>query len=339
MRLFGQVYNDLIKPRDPYEFVTLLNIRKNISTERNDILREMASLAIKNRGLFIQIRKGQKSGNKRFDALYADLKRRFSGINSGLENLDTMEALLAKIARSKIRKKPDSASKLARLKRNYIIHFKVQDRVFASQLLELGRSSYVMRDDDNVYLAGIESQLDRAVAQARSRLNGGKLRGADRRTLYSILNDPSLMEIGSVHKVSKSSLGDARGFVIRPKQMRGQPASQGMAYGKAHVILSNDALKDFHPGEILVCDAIGPAMTYVMPMAAGIIERRGGMLIHGAIVAREYGIPCVTGVPDATALIKTGDQVTVDGYFGLVTIKRQPMRATKVQHKMNGRGS
>ena len=61
-------------------------------------------------------------------------------------------------------------------------------------------------------------------------------------------------------------------------------------------------------------------MTFVVPLAAGIVERRGGMLIHGAIIAREYGIPCVTGVPDATALISNGDRLTLDGYLGIVTI-------------------
>jgi pyruvate,water dikinase len=44
------------------------------------------------------------------------------------------------------------------------------------------------------------------------------------------------------------------------------------------------------------------------------------MLIHGAIIAREYGLPCVTGVPRAAELIRTGDRVTVDGYLGIVTI-------------------
>jgi rifampicin phosphotransferase len=72
----------------------------------------------------------------------------------------------------------------------------------------------------------------------------------------------------------------------------------------------------------MVCDAIDPTMTFVVPLAAGIVERRGGMLIHGSIIAREYGIPCVTGVPDATSLIATGDVVTVDGYLGIVTIER-----------------
>ena len=61
-------------------------------------------------------------------------------------------------------------------------------------------------------------------------------------------------------------------------------------------------------------------MTFVVPLASAIVERRGGMLIHGAIIAREYGIPCVTGVPNAVSLIKTGDRLTVDGYLGIVII-------------------
>ena len=45
---------------------------------------------------------------------------------------------------------------------------------------------------------------------------------------------------------------------------------------------------------------------------------RGSMLIHGAIIAREYGLHCVTGVPNAASLIHTGDELTVDGYLGIV---------------------
>ena len=69
-----------------------------------------------------------------------------------------------------------------------------------------------------------------------------------------------------------------------------------------------------------MCDAIDPNMTLIVPMASAIVERRGGMLIHGAIIARESGIPCVNGVPDATSLIHTGNSVTVDGYLGLVIV-------------------
>ncbi len=86
------------------------------------------------------------------------------------------------------------------------------------------------------------------------------------------------------------------------------------------MISSPDDLRAFEEGEILVCDAIEPAMTFVVPLSAGIVERRGGMLIHGAIIAREYGLPCVTGVPGATELIHTGDRLTVDGYLGIVVV-------------------
>lgn len=61
-------------------------------------------------------------------------------------------------------------------------------------------------------------------------------------------------------------------------------------------------------------------MTFVVPLVGGIVERRGGKLIHGAIIARDYDIACVTGVPHAIDEIRSGDQLTVDGYLGLVTI-------------------
>lgn len=55
--------------------------------------------------------------------------------------------------------------------------------------------------------------------------------------------------------------------------------------------------------------------------ATGVVgERRGGMLIHGAIIAREYGLPCVTGVPDATTMIQTGHRITVFGYLVIVIV-------------------
>jgi pyruvate,water dikinase len=86
-------------------------------------------------------------------------------------------------------------------------------------------------------------------------------------------------------------------------------------------VIGTGNLFEFRAGEIIVCDAIEPEMTFIVPLAAAIVERRGGMLIHGAIIAREYGIPCVTGVPDATRLIGTGDSVTVDGYLGIVVLE------------------
>ena len=102
--------------------------------------------------------------------------------------------------------------------------------------------------------------------------------------------------------------------------MVGQPAGPGIATGVARVIEGQEELLGFKRGEILVCDALSPTMTFVISLASAVVERRGGMLIHGAIIAREYGIPCVTGVPDAARIIRTGMRLTVDGYLGVVRV-------------------
>jgi phosphohistidine swiveling domain-containing protein len=57
------------------------------------------------------------------------------------------------------------------------------------------------------------------------------------------------------------------------------------------------------------------------------------MLIHGAMIAREYGLPCVTGVPDATRWIRTGDVITVDGYLGMVIIGEPTLSAGTVNRQ------
>jgi pyruvate,water dikinase len=116
--------------------------------------------------------------------------------------------------------------------------------------------------------------------------------------------------------------------MVRARQLVGQPAGPGVAQGPARVILSQADLKKFTHDEVLICDAVDPNMTFVVPLASAVVERRGGMLIHGAIIAREYGLPCVTGVPDATSLIRTGDSVTVDGYLGIVTLKERREAST-----------
>jgi len=105
-----------------------------------------------------------------------------------------------------------------------------------------------------------------------------------------------------------------------PRQLVGQPAAHGLASGSVRVIRDPEDLGSFHAGEVLVCDAIQPMMTHLVPLAAAVVERRGGMLIHGAIIARELGIPCVNGVANVVDLLQNGDGVTVDGYLGIVTL-------------------
>ena len=73
------------------------------------------------------------------------------------------------------------------------------------------------------------------------------------------------------------------------------------------------------PGEILVAPSTDPGWTPLFLTAGGLVMEMGGPMSHGAIVAREYGIPAVVGVPDATGRISTGQRITVDGSAGEVT--------------------
>jgi phosphoenolpyruvate synthase/pyruvate phosphate dikinase len=104
------------------------------------------------------------------------------------------------------------------------------------------------------------------------------------------------------------------------RQLVGQPAAPGLATGRVQRVRGVQDLGRFRAGEVLVCDAIQPTMTHLVPLACAIVERRGGMLIHGAIIARELGIPCVNGIPHAVELLEAGEIVTVDGYLGIVTV-------------------
>jgi pyruvate,water dikinase len=101
--------------------------------------------------------------------------------------------------------------------------------------------------------------------------------------------------------------------------LRGSPASPGVVTGVAHVITSPSGAR-LEPGEILVAPSTDPGWTPLFLTAGGLVMEMGGMMSHGAVVAREYGIPAVVGVPGATDAITTGQRVTVDGSAGSVTI-------------------
>ena len=104
--------------------------------------------------------------------------------------------------------------------------------------------------------------------------------------------------------------------------LHGSPASPGAATGKARVILSPRGAH-LEPGEILVAPSTDPGWTPLFLTAGGLVMEMGGMMSHGAVVAREYGIPAVVGVANATERIATGDTVTVDGSSGVVSAQGQ----------------
>jgi pyruvate,water dikinase len=128
--------------------------------------------------------------------------------------------------------------------------------------------------------------------------------------------------VGRLHPLQKK-LFDAmsRAFGAAPSDMAivsGTPASTGRATGAVRVIRGPDTFDELEPGEILVAPLTAPAWTPLFSRAAAVVTDVGSPAAHASIIAREYGIPAVVGCGDATARLRTGMRVTVDGTTGNV---------------------
>ncbi len=290
IRLFGEYYNDALQPAEPFEFMELLRGAELRAVARNRKLIDLATT----------LRANPEFSKPLVEQLH------------GLAEEIGLPVALAKKLLLELARKPVTATRESNreLEKNYLEHFPAAMRQQATEILAVGRASYRLRDDDNISLERINREQKRAERVAEQRLRGRD--AACLRSALTTAGNQTGLSSPPLH-AEKSELGD-----FRARQLQGQPASPGLATAAARVIHIPEDLADFQAGEILVCDAIDPAMTFVVPLAAGIVERRGGMLIHGAIIAREYGIPCVSGIAAAADIIRTGDQLTIDGYLGLI---------------------
>jgi pyruvate,water dikinase len=99
----------------------------------------------------------------------------------------------------------------------------------------------------------------------------------------------------------------------------GLPVSSGMVEGRARVILDL-AEADLEPGDILVTAYTDPSWTPVFLAVEGLVTEVGGVMTHGAVIAREYGLPAVVGVENATRLIEDGQRIRLNGTQGYVEI-------------------
>jgi len=100
--------------------------------------------------------------------------------------------------------------------------------------------------------------------------------------------------------------------------LKGIPASSGKAVGTVRIVKEADDVKKFSENEILVAPFTSPLLTVAILKASAIITDKGGIMSHAAIVAREAGIPCITGTDRATEILKDGEEVIVNGEEGVV---------------------
>lgn len=99
----------------------------------------------------------------------------------------------------------------------------------------------------------------------------------------------------------------------------GTPVSAGIVEGIARVVLRLEDAK-LNPGEILVAPYTDPGWTPLFTSAIGLITEVGGLMTHGSVIAREYGLPAVVGIEKATEIIKDGARIRINGTEGFVEI-------------------
>ncbi len=103
---------------------------------------------------------------------------------------------------------------------------------------------------------------------------------------------------------------------------KGLPACGGVITGRIVVLESVTQINQIKKGDILVTKQTDPGWICAFPLISGLIVERGGMLSHGAIVAREFGIPAIVGIKSITTILQTGDMVLLDGNKGIVECQK-----------------
>jgi pyruvate,water dikinase len=196
----------------------------------------------------------------------------------------------------------------------FVLLFAQGRRLLAPVGEELARAGRLERAEDIFF-------LDLPEARAA-------LAGADQRPLVRRRRSDYQQELGRRH-LPRLLLSDGREpappapSVAAGNALRGAPASAGEVTAPARVILDPTGAH-LEPGEILVAPSTDPGWTPLFLTAGGLVMEMGGAMSHGAVVAREYGIPAVVGVPAATERIRTGQRITVDGGAGLVQLTPEP---------------
>lgn len=212
----------------------------------------------------------------------------------------------------------DRAHRFTRMRDNgqgYVVKLLLPIRML---LAELGRRfvsrGWLKSEDDLFFL--VQEELW-AIAQAPSPLATGLQGQADARRAaqehWCRQTPPDALD-AEFEPVQSRSLSDD------PNSLCGVAASRGLITGIARIVATPQDANRLQPGEILVTRSTDPGWTPVFSRIGGAVIEIGGLLSHGAIVAREYGLPAVVGVPQCTRKIQDGQRITVDGGKGQVLL-------------------
>ncbi|MGO4899100.1 phosphoenolpyruvate synthase [Bacillus sp. GM2] len=178
----------------------------------------------------------------------------------------------------------------------------------AEQLVQAG----VIHEKEDIYYLNFE-ELHEA---ARTKKIDDQIisKRKDEYKLYEKLTPPRV-----ITSDGEIITGEYKRENLPPNAIAGLPVSSGVIEGRARVILNMENA-DLEDGDILVTSFTDPGWTPLFVSIKGLVTEVGGLMTHGAVIAREYGLPAVVGVENATGLIKDGQQIRVHGTEGYIEI-------------------
>ncbi|MGG4554785.1 phosphoenolpyruvate synthase [Paenibacillus humicus] len=178
----------------------------------------------------------------------------------------------------------------------------------ADRLVQAG----VIHDKEDIYYLSFE-ELHEAVRT--SKLDGQIIsKRKDEYRFYEKLSPPRV-----ITSDGEIIAGEYKRENLPAEAIAGLPVSSGMIEGRARVILNMEDA-DLEEGDILVTAFTDPSWTPLFVSIKGLVTEVGGLMTHGAVIAREYGLPAVVGVEHATKLIKDGQRIRVHGTEGYIEI-------------------
>ncbi|HEY7534004.1 MAG TPA: PEP-utilizing enzyme, partial [Nitrospiraceae bacterium] len=201
--------------------------------------------------------------------------------------------------------------------RHHLMHYSTAVRTILLQVGELMRERGVFESRQDIFFLTLEEQIDLFQSRVRDwkRLVGARHAERERHASHRVPDTIRYWE-----EVSQESEASPD----RPTEtLKGIPISAGSAVGPARLVRSIADWDNVKEGDIIVISVIDPGMTPLFILARGLVAEMGGTLSHGAIIAREYGIPAVVNVIGAMTRIRDGDVLVVDARRGAVLFQRE----------------
>lgn len=252
-------------------------------------------------------------GRRRAELKERELLERLNGLPDGETKADEAKRMIDRVRTfSGYREYP---------KYGIIARFFVYKQALLREADQLARAGVVDRSDDVFHLTFDEFQDAVSTGRADRRLITRRKHAF---RAYQALTPPRVLtsdgEIVS---------GSYRRDDVPAGALVGLAVSSGTVEGRARVI-RDIADADIEPGDILVTISTDPSWTPLFLGLTGLVTEVGGLMTHGAVIAREYGLPAVVGVEHATRLIADGQRIRVDGTDGVVEILPDPSRAPAI---------